>query len=153
MSVPLFCLDGLPHCWHSAELQHAVNVECGVHIDQICCWCGTESCRDVINGRRARDSHGERIPSREIERHTGTKVRNALKFFRTNPPPKSKNPLTPRYKEYLELVVKGMTRREILDFFGWTQSGLKSKLSRIRKALGARTTLQAVAIAVKNRYI
>lgn len=36
------------HCWHLAPVRHAVLVEGGQHIDEICCHCGETRCRTVM---------------------------------------------------------------------------------------------------------
>jgi DNA-binding CsgD family transcriptional regulator len=152
-AVALFCLDGIQHCWHSAELQHALTVNAGVHTDEVCCWCGTTSCRDVYTMKRRTGDHGDHMPSQDIERHTRTKAKNAIAFYRSRQPKRAKNPLEPRQAEYLQLLSTGMNKKELMEFFGWTRWGIKARQTKIRKSLGAKTTIHALAIAIRNKYI
>jgi DNA-binding CsgD family transcriptional regulator len=130
-----------------------VTVNSGIHVDEICCWCEAGTCRDVFTMKRRRGDHGDHMPNQDIERHTRTKARNAIAFYRKLQPKRTKNPLEPRMLEYLQLLSSGMNKRELMEFFGWTRWGIKGRQQRIRKALGAKTTVHAVAIAIRNKYI
>jgi DNA-binding CsgD family transcriptional regulator len=128
-------------------------VDGGVHADEVCCWCKSETCRDVYTMRRRTGDHGDYMPSRDIERHTRTKAKNAIAFYRKRQPKRVKNPLEPRLIEYLQLLSTGMNKRELMGFFRWTRQTTKGCQAKIRKALGAKTTVHALAIAIRNKYI
>lgn len=58
MSVELLgCPNASAHCWHARREIHAVYVEGGVHLDEICCFCGQTRCRNEVMGGGA-TGHG-----------------------------------------------------------------------------------------------
>lgn len=152
--IQLFCLDGRPHCWHHSELQHSLSVHLGIHLDETCCWCGAQGCRDVAGVERAPEAHGEFLPSPEVEASSRRRVRRAIRYYRKRSSGKPVTQLTRRQAEYLKAASEGMTGREIMELFGWTSEGNERHLRKdILSRLNAKNIFHAVAISIRNGYI
>ena len=149
--APLFCVDGKPHCFHQAEPQDGckVNVPGGVHADEACCWCECRSCRSVLLSERY--GHGRFAPeSAETSKsysHLAIEAygRLAKKFV--------KNPLHRKNVELLQLLAHGTTETAVAKKWCVTLRAVTYRQARIKKKLGAKTMTEAVAIAVRNRFV
>jgi DNA-binding NarL/FixJ family response regulator len=62
-------------------------------------------------------------------------------------------PLTPREREVLALIAAGMTSPEIADTLRLSVATVRTHSRNLMRSLGARTRAEAVAIALRNRYI
>jgi DNA-binding NarL/FixJ family response regulator len=63
------------------------------------------------------------------------------------------NVLTSREREVLTLVARGYGTREIAQDLGLTEGSVRSELQAIRKKLGVRSQVQAVAAAMRLGWI
>ena len=61
--------------------------------------------------------------------------------------------LTPRQREILKSVTRGLTNEDIAQQFGITASGVKQHLSAIFTKLGAASRSEAVAIALRKHLL
>jgi NarL family two-component system response regulator LiaR len=68
-------------------------------------------------------------------------------------PPRSTvgSDLTPREREVLGLMIKGMHNPEIADHLGVSQSTAKAHVSNILSKLGVSNRSEAVALAIQNK--
>lgn len=61
--------------------------------------------------------------------------------------------LTPLEGDVLLMLISGRSSKEISEHLGMSMAGVHGALGRARRRLQARTTAQAVAIAVRRRLI
>lgn len=61
--------------------------------------------------------------------------------------------LTDRRREVLNLAANGLSDREIGAKLGISRQTVRHHLQRTREAFGARNTVQAVALAIRNQII
>lgn len=60
-------------------------------------------------------------------------------------------PLTPRQTQIMELLIAGKTQDEAAKLLGVARSTIASHLERVRDRLTAMTTVEAVAIYLKQK--
>lgn len=61
--------------------------------------------------------------------------------------------LSPRQREVLELIIKGLTNKEIAQVLGFTESGAKQHLRQIFQKLGVADRAEAVAAAISRGIV
>jgi two-component system, NarL family, response regulator len=61
--------------------------------------------------------------------------------------------LSPRQREVLELITKGLTNKEIAQVLGFTESGAKQHLRQIFQKLGVADRAEAVAAAISRGIV
>lgn len=61
--------------------------------------------------------------------------------------------LTPRQLEVLRLIAEGLTLQEVGERLWLARSTVKTHLSNVMQALGARTRSHAVALAYQRRLL
>jgi DNA-binding CsgD family transcriptional regulator len=145
---PLFCLDGKPHCFHPNPERHDILAPAGIHVDEKCCWCGIASCRNVPEGKR--DGHGEYAPENENEVNASEA---ALRVYNKLAKPFQKNPLIRKNALLLKMLASGITEKDVAKKWGVTVRAVTYRQARIKKKLGVKTTIEAVAVAIRNRFI
>ena len=62
-------------------------------------------------------------------------------------------PLSARQREVLDLLVKGLSNKEIASVLGFTEDGAKSHLKSIFAKLGVQSRAEAVAVAIQNGIV
>lgn len=67
--------------------------------------------------------------------------------------PKQYLDLSEREKKCLEFLAAGYRQKEIADQLGVQLRTIEQQICSARKKLGARTTIQTVAIAISEKYI
>lgn len=150
LAVPFFCHGGKPHCFHEGKFQHAVRVEGGAHLDEICCWCEGESCRDIYPGKR----YGHGPYAVNLIDNPTSRANKALGVFKKiEKKYRPRTRLIPDQVSILRFLVKGETLASIGKIMGVSQKGMYKRADLIRVKLKAKTLTHAVIIAITNHLI
>lgn len=93
------------------------------------------------------------IPEHEIDRYVES-YRGLPRTGRDERPPhKRVEPLTDQQTRVLELAAAGLLRKQTALAMGISEETVRNHLSRGRYRLGAKTTAQAIAIALRRGLI
>jgi DNA-binding CsgD family transcriptional regulator len=130
--------------------RHGFYVEGGVHLDEICCWCGLESCRDYRYFKR--DGHGPHADGLVTNKRYSRAAKTVLEMYR-----KAKKPDRIDLKlveiDIIRMLVAGETKFEIEDRVGMKRHTLTTRLKRMREKYGAKTDIHLIAMTMKAGII
>lgn len=148
---PLFCPDGRDHCFHGQKEQHKVSTPGALHADVVCCWCGTESCRTIWIEKRP--GHGPFTPSGGVPDIMAVLWKASRVYSRLEEPERKKSPLLPDQAEMLMLFSQGIKFPQLMKHYGLNRPVLTARFTRIKDKLKAKSSIHAVAIAIREGYI
>jgi DNA-binding CsgD family transcriptional regulator len=142
------------HCLHRWLEPHKIPVEGGVHLDEVCCWCGVQSCRNGYPPRRKRFGHGEFAPAG----HHSSKYRLAAKrvailFESRSRKAIDKAMISSDDLDILRMLAAGKRQTEISAESGINADTIANRMKAMAKRMGARTTLQLMAMVSKAQIL
>jgi len=120
----------------------------GVHLDQVCCWCGGIACRDELAFDRK--GHGPFLQKDLRIKRYSTNAKKVLDVYRRSAPRLTTLSFDSNEVDLARLFMAGLSTEEIKLALKLTTDEFSGRLGRIRKRLKVRTTVQAFMVIAKS---
>lgn len=144
----IWCLNGWRHCLHKSDNPHNRQVAGGVHMDQVCCWCGGVACRDEL--AFTRKGHGPFLQKDLRIKRYSTSAKKVLDIYNRASPRLTTLSFDTNEVDLARLFMAGLSVAEIKVALKLSPQSLAQRFAKIRKRLKVRTTVQAFMVIAKS---
>lgn len=119
----------------------------GLHVDQVCCWCGATGCRDIL--AISRHGHGRFAPITKLRKRYANDAKRVLAIYNRASSRPTALSFDANEIDMARLFSAGLSNAEVRDALKMTSRQFNDKLRLIRRRLKARTTVQAFMVIAK----